>query len=50
MNGEGICLRNASKCEIEKKGCVCPGCRVYINNKYKGDYFCVNGKAEKKQL
>jgi len=28
------------------KGCVCPSCPVFIENKLSGYYFCIKGAGE----
>ena len=40
-----FCARGNSDQTIEKKGCKCPMCPVYITNGLKGMYFCETGKA-----
>lgn len=38
---EGLfCARGKSSCEYDKKGCICGGCPVSIENKLKGGYYC----------
>ncbi|MHC4617273.1 MAG: DUF2769 domain-containing protein [Planctomycetota bacterium] len=39
--GEGLyCARGRSNCEIERKGCNCPECPVWLNNGLTAMYFC----------
>jgi len=45
--GEGLyCAKGASKASVEKRGCNCPECPVWINNGLSGMYYCIKGKAE----
>jgi hypothetical protein len=38
---EGLCCaRGPSKRAIEKRGCNCPGCPVWIDNGLLGMYYC----------
>lgn len=42
-SGEGLyCARGASKAPVEKRGCNCPECPVWINNGLSSMYYCVN--------
>lgn len=44
--GEGLfCARGKSKAKIEKKGCNCPECPVWINSGLSGMYYCLRGVA-----
>jgi len=39
--GEGLyCARGPSTAGIEKKGCDCPECPVWIENGLSGMYYC----------
>jgi hypothetical protein len=39
--GEGLfCARGASKVAVEKRGCNCPECPVWIENGLSGMYYC----------
>ncbi|MHC4624113.1 MAG: DUF2769 domain-containing protein [Planctomycetota bacterium] len=39
--GEGLyCARTQSDCEIERKGCNCPECPVWLNSGLTGMYYC----------
>jgi hypothetical protein len=40
-----FCARGNSDQTIEKKGCKCPGCPLYITKGLKGMYFCETGKS-----
>jgi methylamine---glutamate N-methyltransferase subunit C len=41
-SAEGLyCARGLSKHSIERKGCNCPECPVWIDNGLSGMYFCV---------
>ncbi len=43
---EGLyCARGKSGCEIEKKGCNCPECQVWLNSGLSGTYYCIMGSA-----
>jgi len=45
--GEGLyCARGKSKIEIERQGCLCPGCKVYEKYDILGTYFCAEGAME----
>jgi hypothetical protein len=47
IEGEALyCARGKSKSEIERQGCICPGCDVYEKYDLSGTYFCAEGKAE----
>jgi len=47
ITGEGLyCARGKSKSEIDRQGCLCPGCSVYEKNNLFGTSFCAEGKAE----
>ena len=39
------CARGRSKCELDKKGCNCPECPIWIDNGLAGMYYCVKGSA-----
>ena len=40
------CARAKSGCEVEPKGCSCPGgCPVYKDYGLTSAYYCTNGKA-----
>jgi len=40
------CVRGASGLPVEKKGCICPKCRVYkLARLAPHRYFCFNGAA-----
>lgn len=40
-SGEGLyCARGASSQPIEKKGCNCPECKVWMDNGLSGMYYC----------
>jgi len=44
---EGLfCARGASKAHIEKKGCNCPECPVWMDNGLSGMYYCVKQSKE----
>ena len=44
--GEGLyCARGASTTTIEKRGCNCPECPVWVNNGLTGMYYCIKGRA-----
>lgn len=44
-SGEGLyCARGPGKAKIEKKGCNCPECPVWINNGLSGMYYCAKKK------
>jgi len=44
---EGLyCAREPSVHNIEKKGCNCPECPVWMNNGLSGMYYCIKGKSE----
>jgi len=47
--GEGMeglyCARGKSENRVERKGCNCPECSVWINNQLRGMYFCDAGAA-----
>jgi len=46
IEGEGLyCARGESEGDIERKGCNCPECPVWLNNGLSGMYFCINGSA-----
>ncbi|MFZ0035466.1 MAG: DUF2769 domain-containing protein [Sedimentisphaerales bacterium] len=34
------CIRGQSKHAVEKKGCNCPECPIWINNGLSGMYYC----------
>ena len=39
--GEGLfCARGPSKVPVEKRGCTCPECPVWIENGLSGMYYC----------
>jgi methylamine---glutamate N-methyltransferase subunit C len=39
---EGLyCARGPSKLSVEKKGCNCPECPVWINDGLSGMYYCI---------
>jgi hypothetical protein len=40
-----FCGRAMSGCEVQPKGCVCPGCAVYKDNGLSDAYYCIHGKA-----
>jgi hypothetical protein len=42
---EGIfyCARGKSPKPVRERGCVCPDCRVYREQRLRGDYYCVDG-------
>lgn len=40
------CVNEKSKCIKNKKGCICPGCRVQIENGFKRVFYCIDGKVE----
>ncbi len=43
---EGLyCARGKSKATIQRKGCNCPECPVWINNGLSGMYYCIKGSA-----
>ncbi len=43
---EGLyCARGKSANKVERKGCNCPECPVWIDNQLKGMYFCDRGAA-----
>ena len=40
--GEGLyCVRGHSKSAIDKRGCNCPECPVWINGGLSGMYYCM---------
>jgi len=43
-DGEGLyCARGASQATIEKNGCNCPECPVWMDNGLTGMYYCAKG-------
>ncbi|MFW6117617.1 MAG: DUF2769 domain-containing protein [Thermoproteota archaeon] len=38
-----FCARGRSTTKIEKKGCLCPTCKVYKDYQLSGRYFCAKG-------
>ena len=41
-SGEGLfCARGRSKQSLEKKGCNCPECPIWIENGLSGMYYCI---------
>jgi hypothetical protein len=45
-SGEALfCARGKSKTEVNKKGCNCPECPVWINYGLSGTYYCSKGAA-----
>ncbi len=44
--GEGLyCARGKNECEIERKGCDCPECSVWLESGLSGMYYCAQGSA-----
>ncbi|MEM2130660.1 MAG: DUF2769 domain-containing protein [Candidatus Bathyarchaeia archaeon] len=41
-----FCSRGKSIKEIERNGCLCLACQVYIDYGLEGDYFCDEGAAK----
>lgn len=40
------CARGKTGCEVPKKGCLCGGCPVHLENGLDKWYYCLFGKAE----
>lgn len=46
-SGEALyCSRGISKAQINRQGCLCPGCTVYEKYNLVGTYFCAEGKTK----
>jgi hypothetical protein len=44
--GEGLfCARVPSKAKIEKRGCNCPECPVWMDNGLSSMYYCLQGPS-----
>ncbi len=41
---KAFCLTDKSKCIKQGKGCDCPECPVHKQMKFKGWYYCLEGK------
>jgi hypothetical protein len=41
-----FCFTDTSKCIKEAKGCICPNCPVHKEMKFRGWYYCLEGKEE----
>ncbi|MGQ9630502.1 MAG: DUF2769 domain-containing protein [bacterium] len=47
VQGEWLfCARVKSKGKVERKGCNCPECDVWINVGLSGMYYCAQGAAQ----
>jgi len=45
--GEALyCARGKSKIEIDRQGCLCPGCGIYEKYDLFGTYFCAEGESK----
>ncbi len=42
-----FCLTGKSKCIKEKRGCICGGCPIHLENNFEGYYYCFSGKDRK---
>lgn len=40
-----FCAKGKSTKKVTRKGCTCMDCKVHTENRLKGGYFCVSGKA-----
>jgi hypothetical protein len=38
-----FCAKGKSEEKIERNGCLCPACQVYMEYELEGDYFCDEG-------
>ena len=48
MKGKGekiFCSRGETECGPAPNGCICPECPVWMENKLKDRYYCVDGAA-----
>jgi len=44
--GEGLyCARGPSEANVEKSGCNCPECPVWMENKLSGMYYCAESEG-----
>jgi hypothetical protein len=41
-----FCARGKSPKKIERNGCLCPACQVYMDCDLEGDYFCERGSPK----
>ena len=41
-----FCARGKSGKKIERNGCLCPACQVYMDSNLERDYFCDEGAPE----
>jgi len=45
-NGEKLyCSIGKSKCDLNKKGCICGACPLWSQYSLSDGYFCLNGEA-----
>lgn len=43
-----FCMRREAPCPVQRRGCICPGCRVHAQHHFTRDYYCDFG-TEKEQ-
>jgi len=41
-----FCARGKSVKDIQRSGCLCPACQVYMDYNLEDDYFCDKGKPK----
>ena len=41
-----FCIRGKATCEVQRRGCMCPGCKVHTRHHFTSDYYCSIGNEE----
>ena len=41
-----FCMRGRAPCPIQRRGCMCPGCKVHSRHKFTRDFYCDVGTEE----